>query len=128
LKKDQLLVNGMNNEFAQKKMDFVEHALFQTRIYPNPKIVGGHKTLSQVSHETEGLRSFLGPANFHRKFIKRFWQLEKPFLDLSKKELSFEWGDDQHLWGFQNFLLFSLTCSQIWLWGVSKLSTFLCDL
>lgn len=39
LKKDQLLVNGMNNEFTQEKMDFVEDVLFQTRIYPNPKIV-----------------------------------------------------------------------------------------
>jgi hypothetical protein len=56
LKKDQLLVNGMNNEFTQEKMDFVEDVLFQTRIYPNPKIVGGHKTLAKVSQETEGLR------------------------------------------------------------------------
>lgn len=54
-----------------------------------------NKTLAKVSHKTEGLRSFLGLANFYRKFIKRFLQLEKPFLDLSKKELSFEWGDDQ---------------------------------
>jgi hypothetical protein len=48
----------------------------------------------------------LGLANFDGKFIKRFSQLEKPFLDLSKKELSFEWGDDQQLWGVSEFSTF----------------------
>jgi hypothetical protein len=47
-----------------------------------------HKTFVKVSHKTERLRSFLGLENFYRKFIKRFSQLEKPFLDLSKKELT----------------------------------------
>jgi hypothetical protein len=39
----------------------------------------------------KGDKSFLGLANFYKKFIVGFLALAKPFTDLFKKELSFEW-------------------------------------
>jgi hypothetical protein len=39
---------------------------------------------------TKGVKSFLELVNFHRKFITFFPTLAKPFMDLFKKELSFE--------------------------------------
>lgn len=43
---------------------------------------------------TKGVNFFLGLTNFHCMFIKGFLQVAKPLLDLLKKELSFEWGDE----------------------------------
>lgn len=40
--------------------------------------------------------------NFHQKFIKGFLQVAKPLLDLLKKKLSFEWGDEQQK-AFEDF-------------------------
>jgi hypothetical protein len=41
---------------------------------------------------TKGVKSFLGVANFYKKFIKGFLQVVKPPINLFKKELSFDWG------------------------------------
>ncbi len=43
----------------------------------------------------KGVRSFLGLANFYRKFIKDFLSLAKPLTDLLKKEGLFEWKGKQ---------------------------------
>jgi len=43
----------------------------------------------------KGIRSFLGLANFYMKFIKGFFQLTKPLLNLLKKKFSFEWKEEQ---------------------------------
>lgn len=75
MKKDQLLVNGMNNEFTQEKMDFVEDVFVSDKNLSQPKnckLLEAIKHWAKVSHDTEGLRSFLGLVNFLRKFIKRF--------------------------------------------------------
>jgi hypothetical protein len=37
---------------------------------------------------------FLGLANFYMKFVKDFFTLVKLFIDLLKKEGSFEWRDE----------------------------------
>jgi hypothetical protein len=42
-----------------------------------------------------GIQSFLGLVNFFHKFIKGFSQMAKPLLDFLKKELSFEWKEEQ---------------------------------
>jgi hypothetical protein len=38
----------------------------------------------------KGVRSFLGLANFYKKFIKDFLALIRPLFELPTKELSFE--------------------------------------
>lgn len=56
----------------------------------------------QAITEWQSLRTtkgqyFLGSANFYRKFINDFSTLAKPFMDLFKKEWSFEWKDKQQM-------------------------------
>ncbi len=45
----------------------------------------------QSSTTMKGVRSFLGLANFYKKFIKDFLALARPLFELPTKELSFEW-------------------------------------
>jgi hypothetical protein len=42
-----------------------------------------------------GVRSFLGLANFYRRFIKDYAQVARPLNDLTKKDQAFEWKDSQ---------------------------------
>jgi len=44
---------------------------------------------------TKGVRSFLGLANFYKKFIKDFLAFARSFIDLLKKKGSFKWKDEQ---------------------------------
>ena len=41
------------------------------------------------------VRSFLGLANFYRRFIQGYAQVARPLNDLTKKEQPFEWKEAQ---------------------------------
>jgi hypothetical protein len=43
---------------------------------------------------TKGVRSFLGFANFYRKFIRNFSEIVRPLSDLTHKDVVFKWNDD----------------------------------
>jgi hypothetical protein len=49
----------------------------------------------QSSVLAKGARSFLGLANFYRKFINDFFTLTRSLTNLLKKEGLFEWKDEQ---------------------------------
>ena len=40
----------------------------------------------------KGVRSFLGFANFYRRFIKDFLDLVRPLTDLTHKDRRFSWS------------------------------------
>ena len=44
-----------------------------------------------------GVRSFLGLANFYRRFIKDYTQIARPLNDLTKKDQAFKWKDSQQI-------------------------------
>ena len=43
----------------------------------------------------KGVRSFLGLANFYRRFIQDYAQVVRPLNDLLKKDVVFEWKEAQ---------------------------------
>jgi len=43
----------------------------------------------------KGIQSFLGFANFYRRFIQDYSQITTPLTRLTRKEVSWEWGDEQ---------------------------------
>jgi hypothetical protein len=63
-------------------------------VKPNPKKMESIKEWQNLM-SAKGVRSFLGLANFYRKFIKNFSSLAKPLTDLLKKEGLFEWKGEQ---------------------------------
>jgi len=43
----------------------------------------------------KGIQSFLGSANFYRRFIQDYSRITTPLTRLTRKEVSWEWGDEQ---------------------------------
>jgi len=43
----------------------------------------------------KGIQSFLGFANFYRRFIQDYSWITTPLTRLTRKEVSWEWGDEQ---------------------------------
>lgn len=47
----------------------------------------------EAPRSVKGVRSFLGFANFYRRFIRDFSKVAAPLTDLTKKDAKFEWSD-----------------------------------
>jgi len=43
----------------------------------------------------KGIQSFLGFANFYRRFIRNYSKITTPLSSLTRKEKEWEWGDKQ---------------------------------
>ena len=48
------------------------------------------------------VRSFLGLAGYYRQFVEGFCCIALPFINLTRKEVKFEWNDDCEC-SFQEF-------------------------
>ena len=48
----------------------------------------------EAPRSVKGVRSFLGFANFYRKFILQYSDIVRPILDLVKKDLAFKWTSE----------------------------------
>jgi hypothetical protein len=75
-------------------MDFLRHILSQEGVRLDPKKLENIKDWKRPI-TVKGIQSFLSLANFYMKFIKGFFQLAKPLLNLLKKEFSFQWKEEQ---------------------------------
>jgi hypothetical protein len=76
------------------KLEFLGHVLSQEGVRPDPKKMESIKEWQNLM-PAKGVKSFLGLANFYKKFIKDFLSLAKPLIDFLKKEGSFEWKGKQ---------------------------------
>ncbi len=92
-KKKKLYTNRAKNKFVNSKMN-LGHVLFREGVKPNPKKIESIKEWQSLV-STKGVKSFLGLANFYRKFKKDFPTLTKPLIDLLKKKGSFKWKGEQ---------------------------------
>lgn len=63
-------------------------------ISPDPKKVDSVKNWP-VPCNVSDVRTFLGFANYHRRFIKDFAAIANPLTGLTKKNVVYTWGEDQ---------------------------------
>jgi len=57
------------------------------------------RTINERKEPTniKGIQSFLGFANFYRMFIQDYSRITTPLTHLTRKEVSWEWGDEQQM-------------------------------
>ena len=78
--------------FAQPSVKFLGHIVSKEGIKPDPnniKVVRDFKTPTKV-HDVQ---SWLGLANYCRKFVKNFSEIAKPLTNLLKKGTPFIWDE-----------------------------------
>jgi hypothetical protein len=79
-------------EFARDRLPFLGFLLTPNGIRPDPSNIDKIKDAPAPSNVRE-VRSFLGAANFYRKFIPEFSVIAKPLTSLLRKGLRFTWSE-----------------------------------
>ncbi|GJZ61306.1 putative reverse transcriptase domain-containing protein, partial [Tanacetum coccineum] len=85
---------GPTNAPALQEVCFLGHVVNSEGIHVDPNKIEALKNWKPPKTLTE-IRSFLGLAEFYRRFITNFSKIAKPLTLLTQKNKKFEWGDEQ---------------------------------
>ncbi|RFU73004.1 hypothetical protein TARUN_9252, partial [Trichoderma arundinaceum] len=89
----KLLVNPEKCAFHTQRVEFLGHIISPGEIQMDPKKLEAVKTWEPPKN-VKDVQSFLGFANYYRRFIRNFAQIAAPLSDLTKKDRKFLWGPD----------------------------------
>lgn len=81
-------------EFLKPELEYLGHIVTAEGVKPNSKKIEAGKNFKIPTTPTE-VKSFLGLADYYRKFIRNFSKTAKPLTDLIKKEVAFHWTSKQ---------------------------------
>ena len=92
LRDHQLYANFSKCEFWLTEVRFLGHVVSTSGVSVDPEKVEAVMSWERPKSVFE-IRSFLGLARYHRRFIKDFSQLSAPMMRLTRKEVKFDWDD-----------------------------------
>jgi len=72
-------------------MEYLGYIVFLERVGTNPKKIDVMKNLS-IPYFVKELRGFLGLTDYYKKFIRGFGFINKPLIELLKKN-NFSWNE-----------------------------------
>ena len=80
-------------QLFQQEVTFLGHVVNKDGVKPNPENVS--KILNwPIPRNVTEVRQILGMASYYRKFVKDFAAIARPLIQLTKKDIPFEWTDD----------------------------------
>jgi len=92
LREHQLYAKLSKCDFWLKEVSFLGHVISNGGVVVSPKNVAD--VLKWSPPQTVGeIRSFLGMAGYHRRFIEGFSSITKPMTSLLEKGRPFKWTD-----------------------------------
>jgi hypothetical protein len=96
----KLLVDPEKSHFHVQEVTFLGHIIRPNQISMDPEKVKAVRDW-EAPGNVKDVQSFLGFANYYRRFIKDFSKIAKPLTELTKKEEKFEWTEERET-AFQN--------------------------
>ncbi|PKI72049.1 hypothetical protein CRG98_007595 [Punica granatum] len=93
LRENPLYVKREKCAFAKREVPFLGHIVGGGRVRMDPSKVASIMKWESPTKLTE-LRSFLGLANYYRRFIKRYSSITVLLTDLLKKARAWEWTNE----------------------------------
>lgn len=94
LRSNKLYAKRSKCSFFQSEVDFLGHIVSADGIKIDPSKVSAIQDWPPPANVPE-LRSFLGMASFHRRFVRHFSGITAPMFELLKKDQAFVWGAAQ---------------------------------
>jgi len=98
LREKQLYAKLSKCEFFQQEVEFLGHRIGAEGLRVSPDKVGSIRDWVPPTDVT-GVRSFLGLANFYRRFVKDYSRIALPLSELTKEKVVWRW-DTQHQTAF----------------------------
>src|SRR6185369_9810396 len=94
LKEYKLYLQPQKCEFHTKETDFLGFVISDKGIKMDPKKV---QTVQEwpTPKTVRDVQSFLGFANFYRKFIRDYSRISAPLTEITKKEQGFKWEEEE---------------------------------
>ncbi|WVZ90569.1 hypothetical protein U9M48_036860 [Paspalum notatum var. saurae] len=92
LRKNQLYGKFSKCKFWLERITLLGHVWTTEGVSVDPEKVEAVSNWKTPRNMTE-IRSFLGLAKYHRRFIENFSKIAKPMTELLKDKVSFEWND-----------------------------------
>ena len=96
LEENDLFVKPEKCTFHTTEVDFLSTIVRHERIKMDQEKVKAILEWPELK-TVKGVRSFLGLANFYRRFIKDYMKVARPLHDLTKKENPFHWEESQQV-------------------------------
>ena len=91
LREHQLYAKLSKCDFGKTELEFLGHILGKDGLRVDPKKTAAVQDW-QVPKNVGEVRSFLGPANYFRKFIRAYSNMVAPLTNLTRKDTLFEWS------------------------------------
>jgi len=83
-------------EFGVTRVEFLGYIIEPGQISMDPKKVDSIAEWPTPT-KTREVQSFLGTANYYRRFIKGYSRIAAPLTELTKKDQPFRWGKEEDL-------------------------------
>nr|GEZ61353.1 putative reverse transcriptase domain-containing protein [Tanacetum cinerariifolium] len=94
LKEEKLYAKFSKCEFWLREVQFLSHVINGGGIHVDPSTIESVKNWKAPKTPSK-VRSFLGLARYHRRFIEDFSKIAKPFTVLTQKMRTFDWIEKQ---------------------------------
>ena len=92
LREANVKLNPKKCSFVKQRIEYLGHVVTPEGIFPDPGKVEVVKNFPKPASLKE-LKSFLGLANYYRRFIKGFSEIASPLNALTKKGVKFCWSE-----------------------------------
>jgi hypothetical protein len=87
-----LMLKASKCEFHTNRMEYLGYIISPTGISMDPEKVNAVAEWREPTN-VKGVQSFLGFANFYRRFIRDFSKITTPLSTLTRKDTPWEWGN-----------------------------------
>jgi len=95
LKEQQLYVKKLKSRFETQKVDFLKYVIQSDQIEKNSKKTKVIQDWSQPK-KIKKVQTFLRLMNYYWKFILNYSQIAKPLTQLTQKNKSYHWEEEQN--------------------------------
>ena len=94
LRDANLKAHPLKCSFAVDSIEYLGHIVTKDGVLPDPAKIKAIREFPTPNTPTQ-VRSFLGLVGYYRRHISNFAKIAKPLTDLTRKDKTFEWKEEQ---------------------------------